>query len=158
MAQESTFGQGHPGRVTHRPDPFALAKNTAGRWLDAVARQLDTQDRHYAYRVLRAWLHLVRDLLSVDAVAHLGAQLPELLRGIYYEGWRPNRGPVHGGLHGFIERFADDTGISPGDVTAAVANVSIALDRMFSPGQLDHALAQLPHPLHDYLTPAVPQR
>lgn len=34
-------------------------------------------------------LHCLRDRLSVDQAAHLSAQLPLLVRGIYYESYHP---------------------------------------------------------------------
>jgi uncharacterized protein (DUF2267 family) len=138
--------------MTRQPDPFAAAEHTAGGWLSAVAAQLDTDDRHHAYRVLRAWLHTVRDRLTVDAAAHLAAQLPELLRGVYYEGWTPSRVPMRFGTTEFAERFAHDAGISSDDAIRAAVAVSTAMGRLFSPGQLDHALAQLPEPLRTLLT------
>jgi len=49
---------------------------------------LDTRDRNQAYHVLRATLHAVRDRIGPENAVHLGAQLPTLLRGVYYEGWR----------------------------------------------------------------------
>jgi len=39
-------------------------------------------------------LHATRDRLPVEEVAQLGAQLPMLLRGSYYEGWVPARAPL----------------------------------------------------------------
>jgi len=43
-----------------------------------------------AYAALRATLHAVRDRLPTELVAHLGAELPMLVRGIYYDGWHPS--------------------------------------------------------------------
>lgn len=56
-------------------------------WLKAVAEELQL-DRHDAYIALRAVLHALRDRLPPEVAVHLGAQLPMLIRGFYYEGWR----------------------------------------------------------------------
>lgn len=47
----------------------------------------DMAARYHAYNALRAVLHALRDRLPPDVAVHLGAQLPMLVRGIYYEGW-----------------------------------------------------------------------
>jgi uncharacterized protein (DUF2267 family) len=57
-------------------------------WLKAVMEGLHTDDRHAAYLALRGTLHALRDRLGPDNAVHLAAQLPMLLRGLYYEGWR----------------------------------------------------------------------
>ena len=58
-------------------------------WLNDLAEELGTNDRRHAYRVLRAFLHALRDHLSVDETAQLAAQLPIFVRGVLYEGWDP---------------------------------------------------------------------
>ena len=58
-------------------------------WLNDLAEELASEDGHHAYRVLRAFLHALRDHLSVNEAAALAAQLPIFVRGVFYEGWDP---------------------------------------------------------------------
>jgi uncharacterized protein (DUF2267 family) len=51
-------------------------------------------NKHRSYRLLRTVLQAVRDRLPVNEAVELGAQLPTLLRGVYYERWRPATTPV----------------------------------------------------------------
>ncbi len=57
-------------------------------WLKKLAEDHHLGDRQHAYNALRAVLHVLRDRLTPEQAVHLGAQLPTLVRGIYYEGWR----------------------------------------------------------------------
>lgn len=57
-------------------------------WLKGIMEGLHTDDRHLAYLALRATLHALRDRLGPENAVHLAAQLPMLVRGLYYEGWR----------------------------------------------------------------------
>jgi len=62
-------------------------------WLKSLGEELHSEDRHDAYRALRAVLHVLRDRLTAEQAVHLGAQLPTLVRGLYYEGWRLSAKP-----------------------------------------------------------------
>jgi hypothetical protein len=74
-------------------DTFDRSVQKSNEWLKDLMERLGTDDRRYAYRVLRAHFHLLRDRLTVDEAAQLAAQLPHLLRGVFYEGWDPSRTP-----------------------------------------------------------------
>ena len=50
--------------------------------------------RNQSYAALRSVLHALRDRLTVEETAQLAAELPMLIRGIYYESWHPSRVPV----------------------------------------------------------------
>jgi uncharacterized protein (DUF2267 family) len=41
-------------------------------------------------------LHALRDRLPMDEAVQLGAQLPMLISGLHYEGWRPSETPDKG--------------------------------------------------------------
>jgi uncharacterized protein (DUF2267 family) len=65
---------------------FDKTVQTTNTWLKEIM-EFTGPDRRRAYRVLAAVLHALRDRLTVDEVAQLGAQLPILVRGLYYDQW-----------------------------------------------------------------------
>lgn len=123
--------------------------HTANAMVADIAEVFGTTDRRFAYRVLRAWLHTVRDRLTVEEAAHFAAQLPELVRGVYYDGWNPSRVPVRYGHDEFTQRFAKAASIPVEDVSWTAARVSVIMQAHFSAGQLEHALAQMPEWLRE---------
>ncbi|WP_433716030.1 DUF2267 domain-containing protein [Nocardia sp. CA-084685] len=143
--------------MPHSADPLAPAVQTAHDWLRAVADNLDTDAPAFAYRALRAWLHTVRDRINVSSSAHLAAQLPEILRGAYYEGWVPTHVPVRHGLAEFIRQFAREAGIDEDEVGPVAGAVTAALSELFSPGQLNRIFAVLPTHLYGVLCGARPE-
>jgi uncharacterized protein (DUF2267 family) len=115
-------------------------------WLKAVAEELGDTDHQYAYRALRAVLHTLRDRLTVEVAAKLAAQLPTLIRGIYYEDWVPSRTPL--AIHDvgtFLDHVVSE-GRMAGDTEASVAVTAVArvLRAHVSPGEIDDVLAVLP--------------
>ncbi len=70
------------------------AAHQMNKWVNEIDEQVGWEHKQRAYRLLRAVLHVLRDHLSVDEAAQLGAQLPVLVRGVYYEGWNPSKTPT----------------------------------------------------------------
>jgi uncharacterized protein (DUF2267 family) len=63
-------------------------------WINDLDERLGWGDRARSYRLLKSVLHALRDWLQVNESADLAAQMPALLRGVYYEQWRPAITPV----------------------------------------------------------------
>lgn len=139
-------------------DPFQHAEHTAHAWLSDVATEFGTDDRRFAYRALRAWLHTLRDRLTVEAAAAFAAQLPELLRGVFYDGWQPHRVPVKYGPEEYVRRFAAEAGVPAADVGSVATTVTAALEHRLAPEHLAHTLAQLPAALRDVMGGAAGRR
>ena len=63
-------------------------------WINELDRMLGWDNKARSYRLLRSVLQTLRDWLPVNEAADFAAQLPNLLRGVYYEHWRPAATPV----------------------------------------------------------------
>ncbi len=70
---------------------FPQTAQKAQHWVNEVAGELDW-DVPRTYRLLRAVLHALRDWLPPEEMSDLAAQLPTLIRGVFFEGWRPLNG------------------------------------------------------------------
>ncbi len=118
-------------------------------WLDEIMHLLDWADRKRAYKALREVLHTLRDLLTVEEATDLAAQLPMLVKGIYFDGWNPSHKPL--GLHTaeqFVavvnKHFPDPEKseyIDPEDITRAVLKV---MSNHVSEGEIKDIVASVP--------------
>src|SRR5690606_6095667 len=82
--------------------------------------------------------------LTIDAAAKFGQQLPELLRGTYYDGWEPSRVPMRYNAAEYVQRFAAEAMVPVSEVPAIAATVTHVITEHMSPGQVAEALAELP--------------
>lgn len=84
----------------------ALQKSNG--WLQELAIDLGWEDKHAVLLALRAVLHALRDRLTPNEAVDLAAQLPLILKGVYYDGWNPSATPVKGRTKGeFLGRVAE---------------------------------------------------
>jgi uncharacterized protein (DUF2267 family) len=120
-------------------------------WLSDMMQELGTEDRHQAYTAMRSALHALRDRLTVEEAAHLGAQLPMLVRGFYYEGWSPARTPSRERHQDeFLARialeFRGDGSLDAETIARAAFNV---LARRVSDGEIEDVEHLLPKELKE---------
>lgn len=111
-------------------ETFDKSIHTTNIWLKEISDPVGA-DREAAWHVLGAVLRALRDRLPVDDAAHLSAQLPLLVRGAFYDQYRPavQPKPIRS-RDDFLRRVAD--GLSPGrpvDPRAAAEAVFSVLQR-----------------------------
>jgi uncharacterized protein (DUF2267 family) len=63
-------------------------------WLKALGAELGWQDPYVILLALRSVLHALRDRLPPSEAADLAAQMPLLIKGVYFDGWRPAAVPA----------------------------------------------------------------
>ena len=124
-------------------------------WLTDLSADLGIEDRQEAWRILRAFLQLLRDRITIDEAAQLAAQLPHVLRGVFYEGFDPGRTPEKQlDRDAFLTRFAERAGLAgPTEASLAAEAAMRVLRRHVSSGEVDEVLAQLPEPIRAVLEP-----
>ncbi|HTT46652.1 MAG TPA: DUF2267 domain-containing protein [Pseudolabrys sp.] len=119
-------------------------------WIDDLKERLGWRDRERAYQALLATLHALRDDLQRDEAIYLGAQLPAMLRGFYYEGWHPGARPMSRGRAAFLERIHDGVHRDPGVDAEQVARSVFALLAARLPAtEVEDAKAGMPQSLHN---------
>jgi uncharacterized protein (DUF2267 family) len=101
--------------------------------------------RNQSYAALRAVLHALRDRLTVEEAAQLSAQLPMLIRGIYFEGWDPTKVPVKMHRDDFLARIRDEFPFEiPGGPERLLGTTVQALRRHITEGEWKDIRASLP--------------
>jgi uncharacterized protein (DUF2267 family) len=137
-------------------DAVERGVHKTNEWLAELADELQTEDRETAWRILRAYLQVLRDRLTVDEAAQLAAQLPHVLRGVFYEGFDPGHQPEKiRDRDEFLARLADRAQLGDdAEAAQAACAATRVLRRHVSAGEIDDMLAQLPQEIRDVLVGA----
>jgi uncharacterized protein (DUF2267 family) len=121
-------------------------------WINELDRSLGWNNKGRSYHLLKSVLHALRDRLIVEEAADLAAQLPMLLRGAYYEQWRPAAVPErHKTKDDFLARVAaafkpPQTLEHPGQAVIAVFQL---LSKKITSGEIDDVRHALPEDLRN---------
>jgi len=124
---------------------FDKTLHTTNTWLKEIMEPLAC-DRHVAWHALGAVLRAIRDRIPLELSAHLSAELPLLVRGLYYDRWHPATAPEHyRSLDEFLDRIAEDLNstrpVEPEDAARIVFTV---LTRHLPEGQVAKVRHALP--------------
>lgn len=134
--------------MTSVPSIFNNTVQQTAEWLKSMMDEESLNDERRAYAALRAVLHQLRDRLPLGEAVDLGAQLPLLVRGIYYEGWVPARTPekVHQDdfVEGVREKLSGHQEIMPERAIEATVKV---LSSHVTTGEINQVVGNLPKDL-----------
>ena len=141
----------------HDPDSLTHTVDLTRNWLRELCTELYTQDGRDAWAAFREVGHLLRDHLPDAEVAQLAAQLPLVLRGVWYEGWRPSAGKRTHDADAFLDALRirlDRT--RPMEPRLALQGVVTLLRRHISRGELEDVLHVLPGAIKPLFAPMTP--
>ena len=131
-------------------DVFDKTLQTTNIWLDEIIATVGP-DRQVAWKVLSIVLHKLRDRLPVELSAHLSAELPLLVRGVYYDQFEPAKQPTDWEFGEFVhevsEWLSDIRPVNPRDAIRAVFSV---LSRHVPRGQIAKVQGALPEDLRAF--------
>lgn len=127
-------------------------------WLHAIMDETGVENSQQAYSALRAVLHAIRDRLMVDEAMHLGAQLPMLIRGFYYEGWTRSGKPLkYRHKEDFVAEVSKNLpGLSDDDMELTIQAVFKVLTHQITGGEINQVKQQLPAGVRELWKEPVP--
>jgi len=125
-------------------DVFDKTLHSTNTWLDQLMADIGS-DRQTAWHVLGAVLRALRDRLPIGLAAHLGAQLPLLVRGLYYDEWEPGEPLKLRSQDDFLQQVSRGLATPrPVDVNTAAQAVFCVLNHYVDPDQVEHVREALP--------------
>jgi uncharacterized protein (DUF2267 family) len=137
------------------------SNQTTHIWVKQALDELKWRDERRAFLALRAVLHALRDRLTIEEAVHLGAQLPTLIRGSYYDGWRPKKNPVRDstryGFLGEIQAAFAKTHDPQVDSIHIARAIFRLLNKKVSAGEISDVVSTLPEAVRD-LWPETPKK
>lgn len=143
-------GAGRPTRqlrtkVRAQTHLFDATLQKTNEMLKEIADHFDWADRHKAYQALRSVLHTLRDRLPADQAVAFGAQLPMLVRGFYYEGWKPSSTPIKMIKEEFLGEVEEAVNQPFEQPTEDIVKMVCAIvDKHISPGEMKKLKKTLP--------------
>ncbi len=121
-------------------------------WINDLAARTGSEDKRQTLRLMRAVLRAIRDHIPHTEAAHLSAQLPVLVRGFYWEGWRPAATPVHPrGREAFVGAVRQFYDRPEEELAPEVRAVFALLEDRLTEGEIGDVRAMLPEDVRQLL-------
>lgn len=127
-------------------DVFDTTIEKTNSILKEIERQMGWEERrNQAYLALRTSLHALRDRLPLLEAVHLSAQLPLLLKGVYFDGWNPAEVPIKMNREEFVQRVAREFQFDvEGGVEEMIRTTLGVVFNHIDPSESDKILNELP--------------
>jgi uncharacterized protein (DUF2267 family) len=134
-------------------DSIERSVHKTNELLSELVAEREHDDREEAWRILKGYLQVLRDELTLDEAAQLAAQLTLVVRGAFYEGFDPGHQPARlRNREEFLERLAERAALSdPEEATRAAEAATKVLRRHVTEGEWDDVLSQLPTEVREVL-------
>lgn len=128
---------------------FDHSLHEANTWLNEIRDELNAPDLQVAYHALRGVLFVTRDQLTIEEAMDFASQLPVLIRGIYFEAYRPTDKPEKlRSKDELLQRIDKELQACGGfDPEKAFEGVFNILQQRISEGQIHHILSAFPERL-----------
>lgn len=114
-------------------------------WISQLDDLLGWDDKDQSFHIMRVTLRALRDVLPVEEIAQLSAQLPMLVRGLFYEGWDPSGyEQERHDKEGFVERVKNE--MLPAELEnpeLAISAVFVLLSTRISTGEINDVRSNL---------------
>lgn len=128
------------------PSGLRRTVHVSSEWLKRIGEEMGPGDKQLAYHAFRGVLFAIRDRLPVEEAVDLAAQLPTLLRGVFYEGYKPaNKPETYRDRDEFLERVTEELETVGGfDPEAATRAVLTLLNEKVEAGEIEDVQHMLP--------------
>ena len=121
--------------------------------IDDVAQQLEIENKHTVFIGITAVLHGLRDRIPLEEAAQLGAQLPVMLAGFYYQGWKPAATPTkERSVSAFVDKVRGNLpqGDYPVEIEQLIEGIFAVLSQWVTKGEIVDVANMLPKDVQEF--------
>lgn len=135
------------------PHAFETTLQKTNEILRDIEDYFNWTEKDRAYLALRAVLHTLRDRMTIEQVTGLGAQLPMLVRGFYFEGWKPSSAPLKMNKDEFVgevERQLDPFSYDQG-TEELIKGVLTVIENHIDPAEMEKIKNAMPKDIKEMI-------
>jgi uncharacterized protein (DUF2267 family) len=114
-------------------------------WLNDIQEEFKWPDKDRVYDATKAVLLATRDRLTVEEAHQFAAQIPMVMKGMFFDGYDPTDKPMLiRNKDRFLEHVRKQFGNRPLDSENAVRTVAKVLRKKISKGQYEDVVGSMP--------------